>query len=45
MKNRAQEFYKKVNRVNFNFQARVLEFGDLLMGWKLATNAKLHHNI
>ena len=30
---------------SFIFQATVLKFGDLLWGWKLATNTKFQHNI
>ena len=41
---------KKIQNFQLNeeisiFQTSVLKFGDLLGGWKLATNAKLQLNI
>ena len=42
------QFFPAVVKVIFTtyvFQATVLKFGDLLAGWKLATNAKFEHSI
>ena len=36
---------RMLNRGNFVFQPTVLKFGDLLGGWKLATNTKFHVGI
>ena len=47
MTNNAQilKFYKKIiNRGNFYLSSTVLKFGDLLGGWKLATNVKFQLN-
>ena len=38
-------FIRRLNRGNFIFQPTVLKFGDLLRGWKLATNTKFHVGI
>ena len=45
MKYRSQvnEFYKNLNKFLF-FKTTYLKFGDLLGGWKVATNAKFQHN-
>ena len=43
MTNRAQihEYIRRLNRGFFlSFNPQFLKFGDLLAGWKLATNAK-----
>ena len=38
-------FIRRSNRGIFIFHATVLKFVDVLAGWKLATNAKVQHNI
>ena len=38
-------FIRRLSRGNFIFQPTVLKFGDLLRGWKLATNTKFHVGI
>ena len=49
MTNRAQihDFYKKGKYIEniFIFQTKVLRFGDVLGGWKLAIHSKFQYNI
>ena len=48
MTNRAQKFKNFIRGLIgaiFIFQTTVLNFGDLLEGWRLATNAKFQLNI